>query len=142
MVAAMSDEDSRIRTLVRRWDGEDAARAKQEERAQQLFLEAEANQTFGAIEEFLTRLGKVLSAASASVEIDTAWEHLGERRLRRVARIISSDPPRQLRLEFTIQGICILYHDRAYPQLSGGIKALLPVVTADVEQFLSRNRTG
>jgi hypothetical protein len=59
---AMNDEHSRIRTLKQRWDEDDAARDKQEERAQQIFLEKEANQTFAPIEDYLTRLGKVLSA--------------------------------------------------------------------------------
>jgi hypothetical protein len=106
---AMDDEHSPIRVLKQKWNEEDAARDKQEERAKQLFLEQEANRTFAPIEDFLTRLRKVLSAADASAEIDT-WEHLGDRRLRRVARILSSNPPRQLRLEFTIQGLDILLH--------------------------------
>ena len=134
--------DEPTRTLKQKWDEEDAARDTQEERAQQILLEVEANETFVPIEDFLTRLGKVLSAAaSASVEIDTTWEQLSDRRLRRVARVISSNPPRQLRLEFTIQGMRISYHDKGY-LLSGGIKALISVVTADVEQFLTPNRTA
>ena len=92
----MSDEGSRIRSLKQRWDADDAARDKQEERAQQTFLEEEANRTFAPIEDFLTRLGKVLSAAGASLEIDTTWEHPSYRRLRRVARIISSNPPQHV----------------------------------------------
>jgi hypothetical protein len=47
----MNDEHSRIRTLKQTWDDEDAARDKQEERAQQIFREKEANQTFAAIED-------------------------------------------------------------------------------------------
>ena len=138
----MSDEHLRIRNLKQKWHEEDAARDTQEEYAQQMLLEEEANETFAPIEDFLTRLGKVLSAAaSASVEIDTTWEQLSDRRLRRVARVISSNPPRQLRLEFTIQGMRISYHDKGYV-LSGGIKALISVVTADVEQFLTPNRTA
>jgi hypothetical protein len=139
----VNDEHSRIRTLKQRWHEEDVARDKREERTQQILLEEEANQTFAPIEDFLTRLGKVLSATGASVEVDTTWEHLSDRRLRRAARVISSNPPRQLRLEFTTQGISIFYHDRAY-RLSGGIKALIPVVTADVEQFLTphQNQAG
>jgi len=35
----------------------------------------------------------------------------------------------------------ISYHDKGY-LLSGGIKALISVVTADVEQFLTPNRTA
>jgi hypothetical protein len=70
----MNDEHSHIRTLKQRWDEEDAARDKQEERAQQIFLEEEANQTFAPIENYFTRLSKVLSAVGASVEIDTTWQ--------------------------------------------------------------------
>ena len=65
----MNDEPANTRTLKQRWDEKDAARDKQEERAQQAFLEAEANHTFAPIEDFLIRLSKVLSAAGASVEI-------------------------------------------------------------------------
>ena len=96
----MNDEPASTRTLKQRWDEKDAARDKQEERAQQAFLEAEANHTFAPIEDFPIRLSKVLSAAGASVEIDTTWEHLGERRLRRVAEIISSDSLHRLPLDF------------------------------------------
>jgi len=88
----MKDEHSRIRTLKQRWDDEDAARDKQEERAQQIFLEEEANQTFAPIEGYFTRLSKVLSAAGVSVEIDTTWQHLGDRRLRPVGKITPATP--------------------------------------------------
>ena len=59
----MSDERPHIRTLKQRWDADDAARDKQEERVRQLFLEEEANHTFAAIEDFLTKLREVLKAA-------------------------------------------------------------------------------
>ena len=75
----MNDMHWRIRTLKERWTEEDAARDKREERARQLFLEAEANQTFTPIEEFLIKLSNVLSGAGASVEIDT-WQHLDDQR--------------------------------------------------------------
>ncbi len=85
----MSDDHSPIRTLKQKWNEEDAARDKREERAQQLFLEAEANHTFAPIEDFLVKLRKVLSAAGASMEIKT-WQHLDDRRLPRVA---TKSPP-------------------------------------------------
>jgi hypothetical protein len=94
----MSDNHSRIRTLQQKWNEEDAARDKREERARQLFLEAEANQTFAPIEAFLVKLSKVLNAAGASVEIET-WQHLDDRKLRRVATVISSNPPQRLPLD-------------------------------------------
>src|SRR5215831_11696587 len=131
----MNDEPESTRTLKQRWDEKDAARDKQEERAQQAFLEEEANQTFAPIEDFLIRLSKVLSAVGASVEIDTAWEHLGERRLRRVAKVISSNPPQELPLDFVIRGMSIFYRDKEY-RFTGGIGKLIPAITADVEQFL------
>jgi hypothetical protein len=59
----MNDEHSPLRALKQKWEEEDAARDTQEERAQQLFLEAEASLTFAPIEDFLTRLAKVLSTA-------------------------------------------------------------------------------
>ena len=116
----MNDEPAR--SLKQRWDEEDKARDKQEERAQQAFLEEEANKTFAPIEGFLIRLSKVLSAAGASMEIDTTWEHLGERRLRRVAKVISANPLHRLPLDFTInaasyflprQGLPISHWDRS-----------------------------
>src|SRR6516165_4555109 len=97
----MNDEPASTRCLKQRWDEKDAARDKQEERAQQAFLEAEANHTFAPIEDFLIRLSKVLSAGGASVEIDTTWQHLGERRLRRVAKVIS---PNRRQIQFGAHG--------------------------------------
>jgi hypothetical protein len=135
----MNDEPASARTLKQRWDEKDAARNKQEERAQQAFLEAEANHTFAPIEDFLIRLSKVLSAAGASAEIDTTWEHLGERRLRRLAKIISSNPPQELPLDFTIHAASIFYCERIY-RLATGIEALILAITADVQRFLAPDR--
>src|SRR6516225_3725990 len=133
----MNDEPANTRTLKQKWDEEDAARDKQEEHAQQAFLEEEeANKTFAPIEGFLIRLSKVLSAAGALMEIDTTWEHLGERRLRRVAKIISSNPPQELSLDFTINAASIFYCDKVY-RLATGIEALILAITADVERFLT-----
>ena len=73
------------RRLNQQWDAKDAERDEREQRARQLFLEEHANQTFAPIEDFLTRLDKVLRAAGGSIEIDAMWEHLGDRKLRRVA---------------------------------------------------------
>jgi hypothetical protein len=133
----MNDEPTR--TLKQKWNDEDAARDKQEERAQQAFLEEEANKTFAPIEEFLIRLSKVLSAAGASMEIDTTWEHLGDRRLRRVAEIISPDSLHRLPLDFTINAASIFYRDKVY-RLATGIEALIMAITADVERFLTPYR--
>jgi hypothetical protein len=135
----MNDMHWRIRTLKERWAEKDAARDKQEERAQQAFLEAEANHTFAPIEDFLIRLSRVLSAAGASAEIDTTWEHLGERRLRRIAKVISSNPPQELPLDFTIHAASIFYCDTIY-RLATGIEALILAITADVERFLTPHR--
>jgi hypothetical protein len=73
------------------------------------------------------------------VEIDTTWEHLGERRLRRVAKIISSDSLHRLPLDFTINAASILYCDKVY-RLATGIEALILAITADVERFLTPHR--
>jgi hypothetical protein len=135
----MNDEHSPLRALKQKWEEEEAARDTQEEHAQQLFLEAEASLTFAPIEDFLTRLGKVLSAAGASVEIDTAWDHVSDRRLRRAARIMSSNPPGRLSLDFVIQGMSIFYRDTEY-RFTGGIGKLIPAITADVEQFFASHR--
>ena len=131
--------DKPTRNLKQRWDEKDAARDKQEERAQQAFLEEEAKHTFAPIEDFLIRLSKVLSAAGASVEIDTTWEHLGERRLRRVAKVISSNPPQELSLDFTINAASIFYCDKVY-RLATGTEALILAISADIERFLTPYR--
>src|SRR6516164_3442118 len=114
----MNDMHWRIRTLKEQWAEEDAARDKREERARQLFLEAEANQTFATIEEFLVRLREVLKGAGASVEIDT-WQHLDDQRLRRVAKVLSPNPLQRLCLDFTIQGVSIFYQDKIFRFDSG-----------------------
>src|SRR6516164_4116079 len=132
----MNDEPTSNRNLKQKWDEEDAARDKQEKRAQQAFLEEEANKTFAPIEGFLIRLSKVLSAAGALMEIGTTWEHLGERRLRRVAKVIYSNPPQELALDFTINAASIFYCDKVY-RLATGIEALILGITADVERFLT-----
>ena len=132
----MNGEHSRIRALKERWAEEDAARDKREERAQQVFLEAEANRTFAPIEDFLVRLSEVLSGAGASVEIDTTWQHLTDRRLRRVAKVVSSNPLQRLPLDFTIHGVSIFYHDKVF-RFDNGIAALILAITAEVENFLT-----
>jgi hypothetical protein len=81
------------------------------------------------------RLDEVLHAVGASVQIDAAWRHLGDQRLVRAAKVTSSDPNRQDSLDFTIQGMSILFRDRPY-SLSNG-KALMRVITHEVEQFLT-----
>ena len=124
-----------IRSLRQRWDDEDEARDEREQRAKEIFLEEEANQIFAPIEHYLTRLNKVLHAVGASVEISSVWEHLGDQRLGRAAKVTSSDPNRQHSLDFTLQGVSILFRDRQY-SLSNGIKALMRVITHEVEQFL------
>jgi hypothetical protein len=120
--------------LKQRWDDEDAARDELERRAKEIFLEDQANQIFAPIEHYLTRLDKVLHAVGASVQIDAVWQHLGDRRLGRAAKVTSSDPNRQHSLDFTIQGVSILFRDRPY-SFSNGIKALIRVITREVEQF-------
>ena len=130
------DYHALIRSLNHRWDDEDEARDELERRAKEMFLESEANQLFAPIEHYLTRLDEVLQAVGASVQIDAAWRHLGDQRLGRAAKVTSSDPNRQRSLDFSIQGVSILFRDRPY-SLSNGIKALMRVITHEVEQFLT-----
>jgi hypothetical protein len=73
------------------------------------------------------------------MEIDTTWEHCGERRLRRVAKIISSNPPQELALDFTINAASIFYCDKVY-RLATGTEALIMAITADIERFLTPYR--
>ena len=134
----MSDQDayhSLIRTLKQRWDDEASAQDERARRAKEIFLEEEANQIFAPIEHYLTRLDKVLHAVGASVEISPVWEHLGDQSLGRAAKVTSGDPNRKHSLDFTIQGVSIVFRERPY-SLSNGIKALMRVITHEVEQFL------
>jgi hypothetical protein len=126
-----------IRRLRQRWDDEDAERDRVERRTKEIFLEGHASQIFAPIEDYLTRLDKVLHAFDASVEIDAAWEHLGDQKVRRAARVKSTEPTQQLSLAFTIQGASILYHDRSY-QFSQDTEALILVITYEVKQFLKQ----
>jgi hypothetical protein len=71
----MNQDHSRIRHLMHQWNDEDAARDEQERRAKQLFLEEHANLIFAPIEDYLTRLDKVLRGGGGSVEIDPMWQH-------------------------------------------------------------------
>jgi hypothetical protein len=71
------------------------------------------------------------------MEIDTTWEHLGERRLRRVAEVISPDSLH--RLPLTISAASIFYCDKVY-RLATGIEALIMAITADIERFLTPYR--
>ena len=123
------------RCLNQQWDAKDAERDEREQRARQLFLEEHANQTFAPIEDFLTRLDKVLRAAGGSIEIDAMWEHLGDRKLRRVAKVTSTKSKQQLPIDLTIQEATIFYHDTPY-RFSHGIEALIFAITQDVERFL------
>ena len=132
----MSHEHSHIQPLKHRWDQEDAERDELEEQARRKFLEQEANQIFSPIENYLTKLAEVLRTAGASVEVDTRWEHLGDQKLRRIAKVSSSKSAQQLPLDFTIQGASIFYRDKRYHFLRE-IDALMPVITSDVEQFFT-----
>ena len=80
-----------------------------------------------------------LSAAGASMEIDTTWEHLGERKLRRVAKVIAPDSLHRLPLDFTISAASIFYCDKVY-RLATGIEPLILAITADIERFLTPYR--
>jgi hypothetical protein len=131
----MSQEHARFRHLKQQWDDEDAVRDGLERQAQRSFLEEQANQLFAPIEDFLTRLDKVLRTVGGSAEIDGIWEHLGDGRLRRIAKVTSTEPRRQLSVDFTIQAARILYRDTFY-QFSHGIEALIGAITREVEQFL------
>jgi hypothetical protein len=101
----------------------------------------EANQIFAPIENYLGRLAEVLRASGASVEVDAKWEHRGDQKLRRVAKVRSSASAQQLHLNFTVQGASIFYRDKRYRFLRG-IEALMPVITSDVEQFLTSTAAG
>ena len=136
----MNNERLHINYLKRRWAQEEAVRDKLEERARRMFLEQEANQLFLPIENYLTRLSEVLSAVGGSVQVDVNWEHLGDQKLRRLAKVRFSELGQQLALDFTIEGASIFYCDKRYPFL-GGMKALLAVLTSDLEPFFTSQPT-
>jgi hypothetical protein len=91
------------------------------------------------MENYFTRLSKVLSAAGVSVEIDTTWQPLGDRRLRRVAKVLSSNPLQQLSLDFTIHAVNIIYRDKNH-RFASGIEALIRAITSELEQFITAQR--
>ncbi len=137
----MSDEQSRLLALKQQWDEEDAARDAKEERAKRKFLEQEADQVFAPIENYLSRLAKVLLAAGASVEIGSTWEHIGDQGLRRTVKLTVAEPEQELVLDLTVQGVRILYRRKPY-RFSSGTAALIGALTTDVEQFFtSRGRS-
>ena len=129
------DEHSGIRDLKHRWDEEDKTRYEHERQAQRAFLEQESNELFAPLENYLTRLDKVLHQANAAVEIDPTWEHLDERKLRRTAKVILRETAQHLPLDLTIEGVTIFYRNRPY-RFTRAIEALIPVITSDVEQFI------
>jgi hypothetical protein len=132
----MEDEHSGIRDLKHRWDEEDKTRDEIERQARRAFLEQEANELFSPLENYLTRLGKVIHQANAAVEIDPTWEHLDERKLRRTAKVILGETAQHLPLDLTIEGVTIFYRNRPY-RFTRAIEALIPVITSDVEQFIT-----
>jgi hypothetical protein len=131
----MSQGHARIRHLKQQWDAEDAARDEQERRAKQLFLEEHANLIFAPIEDYLTRLDRVLRGGGGSVEIDPMWQHLGDQKLRRIAKVTSTAFTRQMTIDLTIQGAEIFYRGAPY-WFSHGINELIVAITRDVELFL------
>ena len=131
----MSQEHARIRHLKQQWDDEDAVRDELERQAQRSFLEEQANQLFAPVEDFLTRLDKVLRTGGGSVEIDGKCEHLGDGRLRRKAKVTSTEPTQQRSVDFIIQAARIFYRDTFY-QFSHGTEALIGAITREVKQFL------
>jgi hypothetical protein len=78
----------------------------------------------------------VLRATGAAVEIDANWEHVDDQKLRRLANVRSNKSGQELALELTIHGATILYREKPY-RFIRGIEALIPVITSEVEQFLT-----
>jgi hypothetical protein len=132
----MGHEHSHIRWLQHRWNEEDAEHHKMERRARQMFLEREATELFTPIQKHLTRLDNVLRAAGVAVEIDPNWERVDDQKLRRTANVRSNTSGQELPLELTIHGATIFYRDKPY-RFIRGIDALIPVITSEVEQFLT-----
>jgi hypothetical protein len=119
----MNQDHARIRLLTQKWDEKDTARDDQEQKEKQLFLEETATQIFSTIEDYLRRIDKVLRVAGGSVEIDAKWEHLGDQRLRRLAKGTANDSQQSLPIDLTIQGVTILYRGTPH-RFSNGVEAL------------------
>src|SRR5438309_2454016 len=98
-----------------------------------------ANELFALLENYLTRLDKVLHEANAAIEIGPIWEHLDERKLRRTAKVLLRERAQHLLLDLTIEGVTIFYRDRPY-RFTRAIEALIPVITSDVEQFITAQK--
>jgi hypothetical protein len=81
-------------------------------------------------------LDKVIHAANAFIEINPEWEHLGERKLRRTAKVIFQETGGHLHLDLTIEGVTIFYRNVPY-RFTRAIEALIPVITSDIEQFIT-----
>ena len=132
----MDDEHSPIRHLKHLWDEEDKTRDELERQERRAFLEQEANELFAPLENYLTKLEKVLHQANAAVEIDPTWEHLDERKLRRTAKVILRETAQHLPLDLTIEGVTIFYRNRPY-RFTRAIEELIPVLNSDIEQFIT-----
>jgi hypothetical protein len=113
-----------IRDLKHRWDEEDKTRDELERQAKQAFLEQEANELFAPLENYLTRLDKVLHQANAAVEIDPTWQHIDERKLRRTAKVILWETAEHLSLDLTIEGVTILYRRAGLGNLNKAISGV------------------
>ena len=85
--------DPSIRNLKQSWDDKDATREKLEQREKQLFLEDQANQIFAPIEDYFTRLDKVLHRVRASAKIEAMWECA----FRRCRSAVPADPDQSFR---------------------------------------------
>jgi hypothetical protein len=132
----MGEEHSGICDLKHRWDEEDKTRDELERHSQRAFLEQEANGLFAPLENYLTRLDKVLHQANAAVEIDPTCEHLDERKLRRTAKVILRETAQHLPLDLTIEGVTIFYRNRPY-RFTRAIEELIPLLNSDIEQFIT-----
>jgi hypothetical protein len=137
--AAMDGDLSNTRSLKKRWDEEDAVREERERQAKELFLEQQGDEIFAPIERCLIRLDNVLRKFGGSVEIDSTWEHLGDQRLRRVAKVRSIQADQKLTLDFNVHGVRIFHRDKSY-QLSRDMGTLIRAILGEVEQFLTTSR--
>jgi hypothetical protein len=134
----MVDEHPTIRDLKHRWDEEDKAREELERQAKRAFLEQEANELFAPLENYLTTLDKALHGAESSIEVDTTWEHIGDQKLRRMARVRFKESV-EMPLDFTVEGATIIYRKKTY-RFTRAVEELIPAITSDVEQFITAQR--
>ena len=68
--------------------------------------------------------------------MESTWEHIDERKLRRTAKVIHGQTAEYLLIDLTLEGVTIFYREVPY-RFTRAVESLIPVITRDVEQFIT-----